>query len=271
MKSDNFVVIQGWMCNELELKGNELLVYALIYGFSQDGESVFSGSRRYIADTFNISLPTVDKALDSLISKGLVTKHTETKNKVQFNTYKANTKPTKDFTSSKETLQGGSKETLHNNIETKNIDTNSINTISRDFLGSANKVDKPKKQNRYSKCMDMINKFTDNAKVRELLIVYLNYRLELKDKPLYANQWKGMLNKLANLCVDDISKYEQVIQYSLERGYLSFYEPKNYSSGTVKNKPWEQGLCSDGYTEDEKREIDRLTAEREARGEQVWY
>ena len=254
MKSDNFVVIQGWMCNELELKGNELLVYALIYGFSQDGESVFSGSRRYIADTFNISLPTVDKALDSLISKGLVTKHTETKNKVQFNTYKANTKPTKDFTSSKETLQGGSKETLHNNIETKNIDTNSINTISRDFLGSANKVDKPKKQNRYSKCMDMINKFTDNAKVRELLIVYLNYRLELKDKPLYANQWKGMLNKLSELCGTDVNSLCEVIQQSIDRGYLSFFPVSSYSKRDSKQPSFDHTnykSVDDDYYEEE--------------------
>ena len=72
MKSDNYVVIQGWMCNELNLKGNELLVFALIYGFCQDGTTHFTGSRSYIADTFNITLPTVDKALDSLKDKLLI-------------------------------------------------------------------------------------------------------------------------------------------------------------------------------------------------------
>ena len=74
MKSNNFVVIQGWMCNELDLKGNELLVFALIHGFSQDGESLFRGSREYIADTFNISKPTVDKTLSSLVSKDYLIK-----------------------------------------------------------------------------------------------------------------------------------------------------------------------------------------------------
>ena len=33
ISSDNYVVVQGWMCNELDLKGNDLLVFALIYGF----------------------------------------------------------------------------------------------------------------------------------------------------------------------------------------------------------------------------------------------
>ena len=35
IKNENYVLIQGWMINELKLKGNELLIYALIYGFSQ--------------------------------------------------------------------------------------------------------------------------------------------------------------------------------------------------------------------------------------------
>ena len=50
MKDTNFISIQGWMRTELNLSGNELLVYAIIYGFSQDGESKFTGSRQYLAD-----------------------------------------------------------------------------------------------------------------------------------------------------------------------------------------------------------------------------
>ena len=33
IKNENFIAIQGWMINELQLKGNDLIVYALIYGF----------------------------------------------------------------------------------------------------------------------------------------------------------------------------------------------------------------------------------------------
>ena len=63
MNNENYILITGWMANELDLKGSELFVYALIYGFSQDGESKFYGSRKYIADWFNCSLPIIDKAL----------------------------------------------------------------------------------------------------------------------------------------------------------------------------------------------------------------
>lgn len=128
MKSDNFVVIFGWMTNELNLKGNDLLVYALIYGISQDGKSKFSAGRNYIADTFNISLPTVDKALQNLIDKNLIIKE-PCKNQSETDRYFANI-------SSKETLLPeniSSKETLPNNIDISNTNnqqelfTNNIN------------------------------------------------------------------------------------------------------------------------------------------------
>lgn len=35
VKNENYLVIQGWMITELKLKGNELLIYAIIYGFSR--------------------------------------------------------------------------------------------------------------------------------------------------------------------------------------------------------------------------------------------
>ena len=78
VKDNNFIAIQGWMRTKLNLKGNELLIYALIYGFSQDGNSSFKGSRRYIADWCGCSLDTVDRSLGSLINKGLLAKYPHT-------------------------------------------------------------------------------------------------------------------------------------------------------------------------------------------------
>lgn len=78
VKDNNFIAIQGWMRTRLNLKGNELLIYALIYGFSQDGQSRFTGSRKYIADWCGCSLDTVDRALSSLVSKGLLAKYPHT-------------------------------------------------------------------------------------------------------------------------------------------------------------------------------------------------
>lgn len=75
VKDNNFIAIQGWMRTKLNLKGYALIVYALIYGFSQDGNSKFSGTRRYIAEWCGCSMKTVDNTLASLITKKLIVKH----------------------------------------------------------------------------------------------------------------------------------------------------------------------------------------------------
>lgn len=78
VKDNNFIAIQGWMRTRLNLKGNELLIYALVYGFSQDGNSRFTGSRKYIAEWCGCSLDTVDRSLSSLVGKGLLAKYPHT-------------------------------------------------------------------------------------------------------------------------------------------------------------------------------------------------
>ena len=231
MKSESFVVIQGWMCNELNLKSNELLVFALIYGFSQDNASVFSGSRKYIADTFNITLPTVDKTLSSLVEKNLIIKEqlTDANNTLR-NYYYVDIDYIKTLRGgSKETLQGvvkkfdgGSKETLHNNID--NITNSNIDNKNNSKELLQNLPTSSKKKNVYQKCLDMINEFTDDLEIRMRLLNYLKFRLEVREKPLYANMWKGMLAKLEKIVADNPNmSYVEVIMQSLERGYLSFY------------------------------------------------
>jgi DNA-binding Lrp family transcriptional regulator len=76
IKSTNFVVIHGWMLRELHLANSELTAYALIYGFSQDGCSVCSGSLEYIAEWCGVSRRAVIDTLARLMRRGLIHKHT---------------------------------------------------------------------------------------------------------------------------------------------------------------------------------------------------
>lgn len=74
IKPDNYMTIQGWMRTELGLKGNELIVYALIYGFSQTEAQWFTGSRQYIAEWLGCTVRTVQNILDKLTNDGLIVK-----------------------------------------------------------------------------------------------------------------------------------------------------------------------------------------------------
>lgn len=84
IKNENFYTVLGWMLNTLELKGNELIVFAIIYSFSQDGESEFTGSLSYIQVFTNIKAQnTVMTMHKSLTDKNLITKREFIKDNVR--------------------------------------------------------------------------------------------------------------------------------------------------------------------------------------------
>lgn len=74
MQTESYVVLRPFMVEELGLKGSELVAYALIYGFSQDGESWFTGSAQYVADWCGITRRNAIDVLQKLTGKGLVEK-----------------------------------------------------------------------------------------------------------------------------------------------------------------------------------------------------
>ena len=90
IKKESFFTIQAFMVNELKLKGNELLIYAIIFGFSQAENQFFTGSLNYLASWCGISSKTTVKTiLNNLIDKGLLEKEDIYKNGVKYCKYKA--------------------------------------------------------------------------------------------------------------------------------------------------------------------------------------
>ena len=75
IKDENFISIQGWMRTKLNLKGNELMLYALIYGFTQDGDTWFTGTLKYMADWVGVESKNIyGRYIKPLIDKGLLIK-----------------------------------------------------------------------------------------------------------------------------------------------------------------------------------------------------
>lgn len=73
--NNNYLVIQGWMIKELGLKGNELLIYACIYGFSQHEGNYFTGSLQYLADWTASTKEGIRLCLNKLLDKNLIIKY----------------------------------------------------------------------------------------------------------------------------------------------------------------------------------------------------
>ena len=94
-----YYTVQGWMRSDLGLKDKELTVYAIIYGFSQDGNSEYNGSARYLAEWIGCSRSTIMEVLKRLVEKGLLKKQDYYQKGVCFCKYTA-------VTALPETVQG---------------------------------------------------------------------------------------------------------------------------------------------------------------------
>lgn len=87
MKNDNYFQVSGWMINVLKLDGTNLIVFAIIYGFAQDGQSKFTGSIKYLQKCTGKSKNTVMKSLSDLVEIGLLKKHSTILNSIKLNSY----------------------------------------------------------------------------------------------------------------------------------------------------------------------------------------
>lgn len=88
IKEYNYINIQGWMVKDLHLTGNKLLVYAIIFGFSQDDESEFTNGVKYLSDWIGCSYPTTLGILKDLEENGLISKREFTNQKGRFMAYR---------------------------------------------------------------------------------------------------------------------------------------------------------------------------------------
>lgn len=125
------------MRTELNLKDNELILYAFIFGFCQDGVGKYEGSLAYIEEWLGIAPKNIRARLKSLIDKGCLIKNEKIVNGVKYCSYQTiipesikqgryETYPlgTKRTGGGYETTSGGRYETYHNNKEYNNKDNN---------------------------------------------------------------------------------------------------------------------------------------------------
>lgn len=83
---DDFILVRRFMSTELGIQSkNEMLLYALIYSYS-DGGSAFYGSTEYLAKRLGSSKSRIIKVLNEMVSKGLIIKKVSGK----FNFYVTN-------------------------------------------------------------------------------------------------------------------------------------------------------------------------------------
>ena len=206
------------MVSDLKLKGAERDVFAIIYGITQDGESLFYGSLKYMSDLTGYSRNSICNALNSLTERGLLIKEESEYNNVKHCKYR-----TTYFDTVQPTCTGV-QPTCTNNISNTKKHINK--TISKDIVQNLVKEPKTKKKNLYESCSDMIEEYTNNAILRTHLQSFLKICLENSreaGRPFYQNMWKSKLTKLSELS-DNTDTQIKIVKQTLDNWWSNFYE-----------------------------------------------
>lgn len=216
VKEENYTIIQGWMITDLNLKGHNLIAYAIIYGFSQDGESKYTGSNSYLGTWLQVSEPTVIKVLKDLVDKKLIIKTPIVIKGVTFNEYAHNKEilvVLKNFKyTTKEILVPPTKEILVNNkiLISKDINTKEIN-----------------KEKFYLEYFS--KEWNENKEFQNLLIEYIAHRKE-KRSNLTNIAWKRLATTLQKFTLEEAC---EALEVSIQNGYIGVF-PKSYTKSNSK-------------------------------------
>lgn len=233
--NDNYITIQGFMINDLKLKNNELLIYAIIYGFSQAENQTFSGSLQYLADWTNSTKQGVQKNIKSLLEKGLLVKTDkiingikfceysairEVCNKVVYHETKLHEGMQQSCTGYTTKLHGGMQQSCTNNIK-DNIEDN-INNIKE------SKKEKPKEAPKkssfdeiileYAKSLDISMRAEATDLLQEWLKVRKAKRAAMTDRAITMN-----IEKLDSLAAQSGLTVPEYLKEVICRGWAAFY------------------------------------------------
>lgn len=220
VKDGNYITIQSFMVKDLKLKGNELLTYAIIYGFSQAENQVFNGSLQYIADWTNSTKQGVMKNLKALVEKGLIVKTDIQKNGVKFVEYYATEFNTmqQSLTANETELHGGMQQSSMGGMQ-QSLPNNKGFNNTVDI--QEEKKESKKEPNGYDA---IISQSSFNDEVKGTIIEFVKMRKLIK-KPMTDFALKKLLNKLAKISSNPQTQIS-VLEKSILNNWQDIYEPK---------------------------------------------
>lgn len=230
---ENFITIQGFMITDLKLKGNELIIYAVIYGFSQAENQTFSGSLQYLMDWANITKQSVLNSLKSLIEKGFIEKTEKVINGVKFCEYSAvkqSEEVVKKFDYPSNNYNGGSQKSLTGVV--KNFDggsqKNRPNNIKDNIEDNINNIKESKKEKpkssfdeiilEYAKTLDISMRAEATDLLQEWLKVRKAKRAAMTDRAIKMN-----IEKLDSLAAESGLTVTEYLKEVICRGWGSFF------------------------------------------------
>jgi len=224
------------MINKLKLSGNELNLYALIFGFSKDNNR-YHGAMKYLADSIGATKQSTLKLLKKLVEKNYILKF-ESGSKGHKNCdYKINPETVKNI-SGKESLP------QEENLAVKKVDPSGKESLP----GGKESLPPSGKESCHHNNIDIINKQKDinnnvysqkqALELSELLLT--SHRKEIpdylsgKNNEKIINSWAQDIEKLIRLDGKPPDLIRQVILWAKTPG--SFWFPNIQSGKKLREK-----------------------------------
>lgn len=266
-KDTNYILIQGWMTNRLKLKGNELLCYAIIYGFTQKDGETYHGGVDYLAQACNTSGRTIIRTLDKLSGDGLIKKDSMVVKGVRNANYTCNTDKIPKIDEESECDKSSHSDKMspttdttkchieddkmsHQDMTKCHIDGDKMshnNKYKEDI--NKNKKEERKKEATKSSYKIIIDEFTDNDVMKDTIYEFIKMRKLIK-APMTDKALKDMLSKLKRIGRTEAEQLE-ILNNSIMNSWKGVFPLKK------RNEPiWSQTVTP----EDEalQKELDKI-------------
>lgn len=242
IRKNNYLSVPAHARLTYDLRGNELLAYGLIHGFSQDGSSWYEGGQQYVADWCGISRRAVRDVLSRLVSIGAIERQEVVVNNVTFCKYRAILTEEESSAGDGKKVPQGAEESSHNNTNSTssgnivvedNYSSRTINSTSNNNSTSTPKNSKKGFEEKFD--LSFIHAaFEDTYKK------WLRYKQERGE--MYKTQMTLEENyrRLLTIANNDPWTAQQIVDYTISGGWMGYCMPKQtqQSYGNTTRNPW---------------------------------
>ena len=252
INDENYILIQGWMRTEMGLSGAALMVYAVIYGFSQTGNCYYSGSIDYLAEWAGVQRRQVMRILKELTESGYIKK-----DEVGYNRFR--------YRTDREMVRNANRRWCHND------------TIDGDIMTPDGDIMTPNNIDIYNN--NNINKNTHNAGAREEVHEAVENFTTSGAVPLPENQNDRAEaatilcgpNKNVKLTPAQLEELEKRIPNQIKRYIhrLSRYKVGRDNAAMMDDFQWLLGWISEDHADHKERELEAIRQAEEEELEEM--
>lgn len=221
-----YAIIPANVRYDKDLAPNAKLLYGEITALCNEKGYCWA-SNQYFAELYGVSVLSVKRWVNSLVTKGYVYRTL---------TYKPNSKEVDkrilsidsgikiDTTSVQKCYDPSIKNDTSSSIKN---DTDNNTSINNTFNNT--NIYKGKKKQKSETVNSVIAEYTENKDLQDALHDFVDMRTKAR-KPLTVRAMKLSLNELDKLAVDDVTKIA-IVNQSIVHSWLTFYKLQNNNNG----------------------------------------